>query len=247
MRYTHVLACVLGAAVLIGMPTTISASPIAATGEPCTTCPPSSSWIPNCFSGVDAIENTAVLLTLDFDLDCEPDETVALSACGPLIIERGDPEGPVIETEILEMCYSNDDYWLRAGLGQGGILSSSPGAIIEDTSDASFGHSYFEVFLELETPVGVLYNHDPLAIRDLIKCFPPRASYSDYNSCLALYDNPDPGQGTHVANLVAIRLDVNQPRVPALTGWGVVILLALIAGSALWFLTRRKRVRAGIR
>jgi len=211
-----------------------------ANGEPCSKCGPSQSWIPVCSPGVDSISKTSVVLGIDFDLDGNVDQEITLGSRGLFIMERSDPGGTAsMGTEILEMCYGDGEYQLIAGLGQGGIIEPSTGSIVEDTSNASIGHSAFTVYFELTTPSGILYNQDYFIIVDLITCVPPRACYQNYPSCLALYDNPEPGQGTHVANLITMKLCVNSSGIPSVSYWGLATLIILLLGSGWWVFRAR--------
>jgi hypothetical protein len=71
----------------------------------------------------------------------------------------------VIDTEIVEMCLMGEGVTLRAGLGQGGIINRSPGAIAEDPADSMIGESFFDVFFEVDIGGGQLaYNQDPMRI-----------------------------------------------------------------------------------
>ena len=62
---------------------------------------------------------------------------------------------------------------------------------------------FFDVFFEVVTPLGPLYNHAALHLTSVVDCVPPVTSYLHPEGAIALYD--DPVGGNHVANLVTAR------------------------------------------
>jgi hypothetical protein len=146
----------------------------------------------------------------------------------------------VIDTEILSMCLTGSGFTLRAGLGQGGVISRSLGAVAEQPDNPTLAESFFDVFFEVQTPQGPLYNQTPLRLASVINCVPPKAAYIHPTGCLPLFTSPIPGQGAHVANLVSAQHNVNIPITPTLTEWGLIILVLLIVFST-WVVLRRRR------
>jgi len=146
----------------------------------------------------------------------------------------------VIDTEIISMCLTGGGYTLRAGLGQGGVISRSLGAVAEQPGNPTLAESFFDVFFEVQTPQGPLYNQTPLRLAAVINCVPPKAAYIHPTGCLPLFTSPIPGQGMHVANLVTAQHNVNIPITPTLTEWGLIILVLLIVFST-WVVLRRRR------
>jgi hypothetical protein len=200
---------------------------------------------------------------IDTNLDCLPDINLVLRPCSApdnvLVISRSEPRDDsqnypglrpvdghldVIDTEILSMCLTGSGFTLKAGQGLG--LAHSLGAVAEQPGDPMQAESFFDVFFEVQTPQGPLYNQTPLRLASFISCVPPKAVYPHYayihpTGCCSLYNSPIPGQGQHLANLVTAHHYVNTPIVPTLTEWGLIILVVLIVISA-WVVLRRKKV-----
>ena len=191
---------------------------------PCRQCPPGPHWIDNCppngvGSGQDDIPSGA-LVGLDLNGDCALDTNVVFF--GPVTITKRGPlddsiqfpgtsmvDGhlDVVDTEITGMTLLGGGAILTAGggLGVGGVLRPSRGAVIERDSDSSMADSFFEVFFELvASGVGPVYNQQPLRVQAEVTCLPPDELYFhvDPCGCFPLFDSPIPGQGIHVASLV---------------------------------------------
>ncbi|MGB2984943.1 MAG: hypothetical protein WBE26_03590, partial [Phycisphaerae bacterium] len=145
--------------------------------KPCEHCGPGDHWVDECKAGGDNMPSGA-LVGIDFSGDCVADLNAVLA--GPVIIRRsnpldvslqfpgvGSPDGhrDVIDTEIVSMHLTGGGLALTAGLGlgNGGVLSSSLGAILELRSDPALATSFFEVYFEVDLGGGQFaYNHDPL-------------------------------------------------------------------------------------
>ena len=215
--------------------------------EPCEACGPGEHWVDNCPGGVDVIEDQGAVIGLDLDLDCAEDASMTLFPCPdstPLTITRSGPlddsmnfpglrpvDGHLdcIDTEIIQMCLTGGGFKLiaGAGLGQGGVLAPSKGAIAElAVSPPDFpAESFFDVFFEVEIPGGVfLYNQTPLKIETVIFCVPPDdATYLHPTDCIPLYTSPLPGLGEHMANLTRAEHSVNPGPAPVEDStWGVI-------------------------
>ena len=189
--------------------------------DQCEDCGPGEHWIDQCPGGNDNM-STGAKIGIDLNLDCEPDVSMVLS--GPVSVWRSNPledstQFPglspsaghldVIDTEIVSMVLSSSStgVTLRAGqgMGLGGMLPSSFGAIVEQVGAASMGDSFFEVFFEVDVGGGRLaYNHDPLRVDSKIDCLPPDATYIHPVGCIPLYDVPSDSKAIPqlVANLV---------------------------------------------
>ncbi len=132
----------------------------------------------------------------------------------------------VIETEIVSMILTGSGFTLRVGDGIGNLSSDnslySPGAIDElpsyinpappssdSTVDSTMGHSFFEIFFELEgTPWGTLHNQadKPLIMETVISKVPPLSSGFE-----AIY-------GGNVASLPILLYDASETAVACLVG-----------------------------
>jgi hypothetical protein len=193
-----------------------------------TGCGPGHHWIATCSPGQDS-RGSGALVGIDFDLDNLADQSFVLT--GPVTVQRsapldssvffpgtGSPSGhpDVIDTEILSMSLTGGGASLvaGAGLGFGGVLGASRGTILEQAANDSLADSFFDVFFEVTTQAGRLYNHAPLHVTNVIDRVPPGGRYDHPNGVVALYD--DPVGGNHVANLVSARHIVEAP--PAACG-----------------------------
>lgn len=226
---------------------------------------------PPCAAGTDTISDQGAVVGIDLepivggDADCNADQSYILWPCSPgnpLQVQRSGPlddsarftglrpvDGhlDVIDTELLSMCLTDGGgLYLRAGYGQGGIINHSYGAIAEDAGDPAYAESFFDVYFEVTLPPSMggmtLYNQQPLRISQVIGCAPPKATYIHPTDCLALWTDPHLGSGVHVANLVSAEHCVNEPCIPTVTEWGLIVmtLLLLTAGTVVF---KRSRAR----
>ena len=186
--------------------------------DQCEDCGPGPHWVDSCPSGGDNMP-TGALIGIDRDLDCEPDINVVLS--GPVSVWRSNPlddsvafpglapvdgHREVIDTEMVSMNLTGSGIALIAGqgMGTGGALPPTLGAILENSGDPALADSFFDVFFEVQIGSGVtLYNHDPLRVKSEVDCLPPNARYLHPGDCVPLYDAPVGFGGEVVANLVA--------------------------------------------
>jgi hypothetical protein len=183
--------------------------------EPCGFCGPWQHFIDTCVGGDDYLPSHA-LVGIDTTLDCVADTNLIMS--GPVKVHRSnphpgtppDPNDPthanVIDTEILTMHLTSGGVILTAGAGQGhgGALAASLGQIAESPADPARGESFFDVFFEVDLGGGTyVYNQTALRIQTPVTCIPPFHEYIHVQNCVWLWTSPTPGQGTHVANLVA--------------------------------------------
>lgn len=238
-----------------------------AQGLPCSQCGPGGHWVDNCSAGQDEIVNQGAVVGIDTDLDCEVDVSLILHSCAApdnlLIISRSNPRdvsqnfpplrpldghNDVIDTEIILMCLTGNGVTMKAGLGQGNIISPSPGAIAEKSGDATLAESFFDVYFEVDLGGGMLvYNQTPLRMAvgpEGITCAPPdKSTYAHPTGCLALFTDPRPGEGMHVANLVSAQHFVNTAKLgsPLFTQWGLIGVIFVILALAAWVIFRRKK------
>ncbi|MGB2985790.1 MAG: hypothetical protein WBE26_07895, partial [Phycisphaerae bacterium] len=185
--------------------------------EPCEDCGPGPHWVDTCEGGGDNMPSSA-LVGIDFDGDCEADTTFRLN--GPVHIWRSGPQDDssnfpglrpvdghldVLDTAIVSMNLTGGGIALvaGAGMGQGGVLRPTLGAIAEDPADDTMADSFFEVFFEVDLGGGQFaYNHDPMLVSSRIDCIPPDTTYIHPFVCIKLFDSPIPGEGAVVALLV---------------------------------------------
>ncbi len=192
----------------------------------CEACGPGAHWVDACAAGQDTIPWHGAVVGIDLDLDCEADTSLILRVCGgvPQIINRLAPSddsanfpgtrpvdfhNDVIDTEITDLCMNNGGVTLIAGMGNGGIIFNSFGAIAEQLADNTLADSFFDVFFEMDLGDGtLLYNQTPLRMATLpapdggINCVPPGTEYFHPVACTPLFNDPNPGMGVPVANLV---------------------------------------------
>ena len=150
---------------------------------PCLACGPGPHWVDTCTGGIDLIDDHEGVIGIDLDGDCSEDVAVVLVPCPdgePLKILRSNPMDDsmifpglrvvdghldVIDTEIISMCLKSETGFTMtagAGLGHGGVLAPSYGAIAELASGGPDypAESFFDIFFEVEIPDGTfLYNH----------------------------------------------------------------------------------------
>ena len=126
-------------------------------------------------AGIDAFDSSAIVV---FDLRSSGGPELTVTLVGPTRIERSDPFDPgdgklVIEAEMVSMV-------LRGNTTLGPItirespLRQSPGRITQQTAGTDFpADSFFDIFVEAETPVGLLRNDDPIRLQSVINDLPP--------------------------------------------------------------------------
>ncbi len=267
MKRRMIGATILGCAGVVLFTT----APVAAQqGAPCSECAPGPHWVDQCNAGQDQIANQGAVVGIDLDLDCVENVNLVLRPCAApddlLVITRSAPlddsgnfpglrplDGhlDVIDTEIVSMCLTGGGVTLiaGAGLGQGGVLAPSLGAIAEQPGDNTKAYSFFDVMFEVDLGGGSFaYNQTALRIEvgldgslNGITCVPPQGDYIHPTGCLGFFTSPIPGQGTQVANLVSAQHNVN---VPTVSEWGLIVmlLLALTAGTIVFGRRRRPAV-----
>ncbi|NNC95392.1 MAG: T9SS type A sorting domain-containing protein [Chitinophagales bacterium] len=193
-------------------------------------CGPGANWVQTCAAGTD-IFSTSALVGLDlhpydgfcfreFNLVLNPStgttDQILRSAPKDAISNAAIlPPGPdcptptldgvldVIETEMVSLDITDGSFRLRAGTGVGLGLPATLGAIIELPNNDSCACSYFDVFFEVLTPCGPLYNHTPLRVTSIIKKVPPQSTYfHPVGLCIDLYPTPLGTPSWPVAQLV---------------------------------------------
>lgn len=234
----------------------LSFAPSDAKAQSCTACGPGLHWIDGCSSGVDVVLDQWAVIGLDLDLDCVAETSLVLQSCGDLTITRSSPSDdssqfpgtrPVdghletVDTEIISLCLSGGSATLiaGAGLGQGGVLAPSLGAIAENLGDPTKADSFFHVMFEFDLGGGnFVYNQTPLIVSSDITCVPPQTTYEASAGCLPLFDSPV--GGTLVANLISLGHNVNLAQVPAVSSWGMMalILIVMVAGTVVFHRVR---------
>ena len=108
---------------------------------------------------------------------------------------------------------------IGGGLGQGYVILSSSGNMAEQVGDSTLVDSFFDVFFELDLGASqFVYNHTPVRMSAAATtCVPHQAVYTYPVGCTPLYNDPTPGQGTIVANLITGQHMINpggQPYCP---------------------------------
>jgi len=262
---------VVGPLITVVMFGFLSNTPAGAQGLPCSQCGPGAHWVDVCSSGMDEIANQGAVVGIDTDLDCMANISLILHACSvPNNLLRINRSGPrddsqnfpglrpvdghrdVIDTEIILMCLTGNGVTMKAGLGQGNIISRSLGAIAEKVADNKLADSFFDVYFEVDLGGGMfVYNHEPLRMQvgpEGITCAPPNNStYAHPTGCVWLFTDPRPGMGQHVANLVSAQHFVN-PLIlgsPHFTQWDLIgIMIVLLVLATCVFFWRRRVIGA---
>jgi hypothetical protein len=180
-------------------------------------CGPGHHWMDNCPGGVDSMQSSAIAAISLNPSSCAPSLNLILE--GPVRVRRSasmditiisncgsatvDGHKDVILTEIENMNLTCGSYTLIVGHSVASELKPSLGAIVERPGNDSSACSFFDIYFKLVTPMGPLYNHEPLRIQAIIDRVPPEAGYEHLMVCIGLYDSPDSGMGTKRANLVS--------------------------------------------
>ncbi|MDJ0836036.1 MAG: DUF6073 family protein [Acidobacteriota bacterium] len=123
-------------------------------------------------AGMDAFESS---VTVDLDIGMGP---MKFTAVGPVRVRRDNPRTPPdgrteIATEIVSM-------ELRGMSGMGEIIirengnRTSTGLIKQMTPGVDFpADSFFDLFVEIHTPGGILYSAEPIRLIEVINAIPP--------------------------------------------------------------------------
>ena len=199
-------------------PDTVCTAELCEPDDACEDCGPWPHWVDQCAGGMDHMD-TGALVGIDIDLDCRADTSLVMH--GPVWVRRSDPmqdslhypgispvDGhlDVIDTEMVSMSLSRGPISLiaGAGLGNGGMLAPSLGAIVEQPDNDLLADSFFDVFFEVDLGGGQFaYNRVPLRVQSVIDCLPPDAHYIHPVDCIPLYQSPGPGgPDVVIANLV---------------------------------------------
>ncbi len=173
--------------------------------EPCEACGPGEHWVDQCHGGAD-IMPTGALVGIARDDGCRAELSAVLF--GPVHVVRSNPRDDslnfpgtrpidghrdVMDTEIVSMQLNGGGMSIVAGggMGHGGVLRRSFGAIAEQPTHSAAADSFFDVFVEIDIGGGtLLYNHIPLTVKTKIDCLPPVATYIHVTECIPLYDSP---------------------------------------------------------
>ena len=162
-------------------------------------CGPGPHWVDSCLADTDNFYSTAAI-GVDLDFDGFVDIPAVLS--GPTTIFRGfpfdtpDPLDPghfnQINTEIVSMNLIGSGMTLTAGDGIGNLGSDgslySPGAVVEQPGDPTQAESFFDVFFQIQTPLGLLHNNDPARMAAVIDRVPPGTTYRYFGPPILLFD-----------------------------------------------------------
>ena len=191
MKTRTSMATIVGCAVVMLFMT----APVAA-DDPCSKCGWEPYWVDTCLPDYDEIPESAVTIGIDLSDDCIPETDMVFT--GGFTVWRDPPFAGLIVMEISSMVLTAGDgttLTAGAGLGQGGVLQASPGAIQQTTPDEA--DAFFDVYFELEiSGEGVYgYNHEPLRLAAVepLHCVPPDVVFAAApETCLPIYDTPQP-------------------------------------------------------
>lgn len=179
------------------------------------------------------------------DTNCSSPTPANFILSGSVTIQRTWINPTQIDTEITEMELTGGGATVLVGPGPGnGITQQSLGIIVEEPADNMLAATTFEVFFEADLPgYDRVWNHIPFQIESVIDCVPPDAEYiHPEDQCIALYDDPDLGEGSIVAYLGKAKHITVIPTLSEWTAIGMTLLL-LTAGTLVFF---RKRGRAAV-
>lgn len=188
-------------------------------------CGPGSHWIHTpgaCPAGDDSFPNSGAVVGIDTNGDCAVDQSIVMS--GPTTVHRnvasddsanfpGLPNPPVadghvdaIDTEIVSMSLTGGGFTLRAGAGGVPALQASKGLVVEQAGGPMLADSFFDVFFEVTSGPGQMYNQTPLRVTAVIDRVPPvGAEYLHPTGiCVDLFTAPVGGVDTGI-NLVTAK------------------------------------------
>ena len=126
-------------------------------------------------AGIDEFDSSAII-TIDLTSSGGPETTVTL--VGPTRIDRSDAFDPgdgrrIIETDIPSMELRGNSALGPVTLRESSRRQSS-GVIRQQTAGQDFpAESFFDVFAEVTTDVGVFHNEDPIRLQTVIDEIPP--------------------------------------------------------------------------
>lgn len=241
----------------------LHSSPVRAqSSNACADCAPGPHFVDNCSHlNETAIAMSGAVVGIDLTLNGQADLNLVLRPCdgpaGLLVMDRHQPGSSsawfpalscspgghncIMQVEMVSMCLTNGSVTLRAGQsqGQGASLSQTRGAIHEDAANPALARSFFEVFFEVDLGGGnYAYNQTPLLVEEMITCVPPAGIYRHVITApIPLFSAPV--GGVHVANLVTADHIVNVT-VPALSQWGMVVMLLLVLSAGTVVVMRRR-------
>ena len=126
-------------------------------------------------AGVDEFKSAAIL---EVDLTTIGGPILSITVVGPTRITRSDPFDPgdgkqMISTEIVSMVLQGGTPEIPITVLERGDRQSR-GMIQQKTPDNWFpANSFFDVFIEAQTPLGVLMTRDPVRLFEMIDEIPP--------------------------------------------------------------------------
>ncbi len=178
-------------------------------------CPPLPGPLPVCntfpAAGIDILDTRADVSVEFINPPLGPE---SMTLRGPTVIQRGNPSDPgdgrdVIDTEIIAMSLTGTAFGANIKMTESPTLNSGGQIKAQNSSNSFPADSFFDVFVEIDTPIGRLHNNDPLTMRQIIDCIPPyRAIYLPaVTLTLPLFN----GQGQEVARLTHAKHQVGNP------------------------------------
>lgn len=133
-------------------------------------CGPGPHWVDKCPAGTDGAPSTAVVT---IEIPCGgASQKVILR--GPTKIERQAGVPHIIDTEIVSMVLTGGGgggITLRAGVNEG--VSTPTLGKIEELANPALAKAFFDVYFEIDTPLGTLHNRIPHHMEAIIDRVPP--------------------------------------------------------------------------
>ncbi|HLE52274.1 MAG TPA: hypothetical protein VI755_09435, partial [Anaerolineales bacterium] len=132
-------------------------------------------------AGVDEFDSSA---TVTIDLAVSGGPVLKVTVAGPTRIQRGDPVDPgdgrlEIDTEIVSLELHGISPIGPVTIRESAVRAST-GSVKQQAAGVDFpADSFFDVFVEIETPVGTFHNNDPVRLQAEIDSLPPwQAEYT---------------------------------------------------------------------
>ena len=132
-------------------------------------------------AGADEFDSAA---TVTIDLAVSGGPVLKVTVAGPTRIQRGDPVNPgdgrlEIDTEIVSLELHGISPIGPVTIRESGVRAST-GTVKQQEAGVDFpADSFFDVFVEIETPFGTFHNNDPVRLQAVINSLPPwQAEYT---------------------------------------------------------------------
>ncbi len=196
-------------------------------------------WVDDCPAGTDKAPSRALITV---EIPCEG-EIHMIPFQGPTEIERqaGSPHSIDIEIQSMLLKDPTETYSIIAGSAYG---LSSPGQITETLSNPWLANIDFNIFFEINTPIGKLHNKEPheMGVKN-IACLPPidKAHIPPADVTTPLYNENDQMVACLVGAVHTLDVKLDKPVEAQVINNDVIVTWTTIQeDQVLGFLVKRK-------